>query len=692
MASAAHAAAKRADAAALRAALAAGASTTWADDSNACTPLHWAAHEGSVDCVRVLLAAGADVAARALDGCTPLHSAAAQGHAACCRLLLDGGAAVDAADADGDTPLRLAATRGHADCAALLLSRGAANTADLPTALIPTANLAPASSSAHLQRGVRVSWLRAWTDEHSAWALPTWRVVQDIIVPATAASKDCYCALPSATPGPASVFVSHAWGAPWGSLVSALAGAVPPEAYVWVDVFAITQHDGVRQRADLLALKEVVEGSTVLLLVVCLSDEAARLLGGDGAPTVEQLVERGCATMLPPLRIWCVFEIFTAIETPRPIIMQLGSLDADCRKFSPNRNSNVVVNLMNTVDVRLAQATVAADRASILQQVEAHAGADAVNAKVAGALLGAFSCADWPEVTHAACGNAAPLAAVAASGAAALNERRGEKEQTAAHAAAGAGFTTVLQGLLADGADPAAPNVMQRTPLHRAAEGGHLGCIAALLADPRVRIDARDERGSTALYMAAAGGQLAALRALEAAGGDAHARTAKGASALHTACVNAQLPMVRYLLSCGFDASAADDEHNTPVMRACFAGCVPVLEELVAAGASLGGADADGMTAVMCAADSGHTHALRWLHAAGASFEGRTTAAWERGAGRSPAAVAAEAGHAEALRFLLSVMSNDAEARAAELRSLQLLELPQGEQGDAVRLVLREQP
>jgi ankyrin repeat protein len=149
---------------------------------------------------------------------------------------------------------------------------------------------------------------------------------------------------------------------------------------------------------------------------------------------------------------------------------------------------------------------------------------------------------------------------------------------------------------------------------------------------------------------------------------------------------------VRYLLSCGFDASAADDEHNTPVMRACFAGCVPVLEELVAAGASLGGADADGMTAVMCAADSGHTHALRWLHAAGASFEGRTTAAWERGAGRSPAAVAAEAGHAEALRFLLSVMSNDAEARAAELRSLQLLELPQGEQGDAVRLVLREQP
>jgi uncharacterized protein len=686
-----YAAAKRADVAALRAALDSGASTTWADAHNACTPLHWAAHEGSSDCVRLLLAAGADVAARALDGCTPLHSAAAQGHAACCRLLMEGGAAVDAADADGDTPLRLAMTRGHADCANLLLSRGATPDTDvaLPTVTPRTANLASASSSARLQRGVRMSWLREWTEQHSAWKLPTWRVVQDIIVPATAATEECYCALSAAAPGPASVFVSHAWGAPWGSLVSALAGTVPPEAFVWVDVFAITQHKGDRQRADLLALKEVVEGSAVLLVVVCLSDEAARLLGGDGAPTMAQLVDRGCATMLPQLRIWCVFEIFTAIETPRPIVMQLGSLDIACREFFPNRNSNVVVNLMNTVDVRLAQATVPADRADILQQVEAHAGADAVNAKVSGALLGAFSCADWPEVTHAACGNAAPLAAVAARSAAALNERRGPKEQTAAHAAAGAGFTSVLQALLSDGADPAAPNVMQRTPLHRAAEGGHLGCIAVLLADRRVLIDARDERGSTALYMAAAGGQLAALRALEAAGADLHARTSKGASALHTACVNAQLPMVRYLLSRGFDPSAPDDEHNTPVMRACFAGCVPVLEELVAAGASLDGVDADGMTAVMCAADSGHTHALRWLHTMGASFEGLTTTAWERGAGRSSAAVAAEAGHADALRFLLSVMSDD--ARTAELRSLQDMELPQGKEGEAVRLLLREQ-
>ena len=712
MADAAHAAAKRCDAAAVSAALAAGAALQWHGDVNACTPLHWAAYGGSTDCVRVLLAAGADVSSRALDGCTPLHSAAAQGFAACCRLLLDSDALVDAANAEDETPLWLAASRGHGECCALLLSRGAAvNAANdggvtvLQAAAVSVRSLlvpapAPEASSAapagavsrHLQRGVRMSWLQTWTEQHGAWELPTWRVVQDIIIPETSASQDTYCSLPVAATGvgPARVFVSHAWGAPWGSLVSSLAVSVPPETYVWVDVFAVTQHAGVRQQADLLALKDVVEGADVLLLVVCLNDDVVQLLGNDGAPTIADLVEAGCATMLPQLRIWCVFEIFTALETPRPIVLQLGSVDERCRLFRPNTNSRVVVNLMNTVDVRQARATVDADRVAIFEKVESSAGADVVNAKVSGALLGAFSCADWPEVVHAACGNPGPLAALAERGAAALDKPRGRVQQTAAHAAAGAGFSAVLREIIAAGANPAAHNLVKRTPLHRAAEGGHLECLGLLLSDPRVRVDARDDRGNTALYMAAAGGQLTALQALETAGADLHMLNAKGASALHTACVNSELPMVRYLLSRGFDASAADHEGNTAAMRACFGGSVPVLEALVAAGASLEGTDADGMTAVMCAAYSGHTPVLRWLAAASAVFDGATSDAWGTGAGKSAAALAAEGGHASALRFLLEVMDDG--ARAAELRQLAKLTLPEGLAGDGVRRVLRGEP
>ena len=705
MADAAHAAAKAGSAAALRAALAAGADAEWRDEPNACAALHWASYEGHVDCVRLLLAHGAAADAAARDGCTPLHSAAAQGHAACCRLLLDAGSTVDARDLDGRTPLWLAAERGHASCCEVLLSRGASTGAAscagvavlqaatgaaralLQPELAPAEAAAAAALPIQLRRGVRVSWLLRWTAQHDAWLLPTWRVVQEIIVPATTASRDVYSALPEAEDGfgLASVFASHAWGAPWGSLVAALASSVLPDTHVWIDVFAICQHAGERQVEDLRALKEVVKHADVLLLVVYLTSDAAKLLGGDGAPTIAQLLAHNCGTVLPQLRIWCIFEIFTATTTPRPVVIKLGGLHGGGREFVANKDSKVLVNLKNTVDCRHAQATQAEDRTLILDEVEANGGVDLLNSKVSGALLGAFSCADWPEVVAAACGDTDALDALMRVGAVALDEPRGRVKQTAAHAAAGAGFTKVLRLLIAAGADPMARNIVGRTPLHRAAEGGHLDCIALLLGDARVRVEVCDNNGNGALYLAASAGQLAALQAIEAAGADLRAANKKDANALHGACLNAQLPMVNYLLSRGFDAALADAEANTPVMRACWGGSVPVLEALVAAGATLDGADCDGMTAVMCAADCGHTHVLRWLADAGACFDGRTTEAWHTGAGKTAIALAAEGDHAGAVEYLLSHQDTDINALDAAGRSLSML----ATEANASKAVLR---
>lgn len=191
---------------------------------------------------------------------------------------------------------------------------------------------------------------------------------------------------------------------------------------------------------------------------------------------------------------------------------------------------------MNTVDVRQAQATVAADRDLILRDIEASVGADKLNAAVSGALLGAFSSCEWPEVVAAACGDGAALTALASAGAAALDVRRGHVQQTALHAAAGSGFHAVLTQLLAAGADPMARNVAGRTPLHRAAEGGHLRCVRVLLASGSLDVDVRDNMGNTPLYMAAAGGQLATFRALAETGADLRAVNNKRANALHTAC------------------------------------------------------------------------------------------------------------------------------------------------------------
>ncbi|CAM9262874.1 unnamed protein product, partial [Choristocarpus tenellus] len=67
--------------------------------------LHWAAFEGSVDTVLLLLAAGANSCAQDLDGWTPLHYAARSERQAeaLIRTLLAGGAVMEEPDHRGRT-------------------------------------------------------------------------------------------------------------------------------------------------------------------------------------------------------------------------------------------------------------------------------------------------------------------------------------------------------------------------------------------------------------------------------------------------------------------------------------------------------------------------------------------------------------------------------------------------------------
>ena len=108
------------------------------------TALMWAVSERHPAVARELIAKGADVNARStanqwerqntaeprekwlpLGSLTPLEFAARDGCIECIPVLLEAGAAIDAADQDGITPLLSAIINGHYDSAVLLLERGA---------------------------------------------------------------------------------------------------------------------------------------------------------------------------------------------------------------------------------------------------------------------------------------------------------------------------------------------------------------------------------------------------------------------------------------------------------------------------------------------------------------------------------------------------------------------------------------
>jgi uncharacterized protein len=90
------------------------------------TALHWAADRGDQELAKLVIAAGADVAARTrLGGHTPLHIAAIGGRTAVVRRLLEAKASPSEKTTTGATPLHFAAAAGNLDIVVAFLDRGA---------------------------------------------------------------------------------------------------------------------------------------------------------------------------------------------------------------------------------------------------------------------------------------------------------------------------------------------------------------------------------------------------------------------------------------------------------------------------------------------------------------------------------------------------------------------------------------
>ncbi|XP_027704145.1 ankyrin repeat domain-containing protein 42 isoform X1 [Vombatus ursinus] len=88
------------------------------------TPLHWAAHFGSLECLHWLLWHGADITNVTPGGWTAAHIAAIRGQDACMQALIMNGADLSVQDDRGCTPSHLAATHGHSYTLQVMLRSG----------------------------------------------------------------------------------------------------------------------------------------------------------------------------------------------------------------------------------------------------------------------------------------------------------------------------------------------------------------------------------------------------------------------------------------------------------------------------------------------------------------------------------------------------------------------------------------
>ena len=90
--------------------------------------MHYAAMNGNLQIIAILIKANAKLDPVDPLGDTPLHFAAEQNQTEAAKLLLDAGAEVDPQNKDGLTPLMIAASHGNLELVRALLAKGASPT------------------------------------------------------------------------------------------------------------------------------------------------------------------------------------------------------------------------------------------------------------------------------------------------------------------------------------------------------------------------------------------------------------------------------------------------------------------------------------------------------------------------------------------------------------------------------------
>jgi ankyrin repeat protein len=180
--------------------------------------------------------------------------------------------------------------------------------------------------------------------------------------------------------------------------------------------------------------------------------------------------------------------------------------------------------------------------------------------------------------------------------------------------------TTMIQTLLAHGAQVNIADIVGETPLILALQQNNEASARLLLA-AGADVGASDRRGMTPLIAAAQGGGSGAIiSTLLGAGAVRDARMDDGGTALSWAAFYGNVPALQVLLTAGSDPNAKAKGGMTPLMDAVIGGGghPDAVAQLIKAGVAVNAQSDLGETALFCAVPYANSEIVRMLLAAGA--------------------------------------------------------------------------
>ncbi len=169
--------------------------------------------------------------------------------------------------------------------------------------------------------------------------------------------------------------------------------------------------------------------------------------------------------------------------------------------------------------------------------------------------------------------------------------------------------------LLERGADPNAADADGQVPLFLALRDGAPRVVLALLASPRLVVDAPNRAGETALMIAALRGEVDFVRRLLERGAQVNR---DGWTPLHYAASGPGVEIVALLLDRGAAIEALSPNRTTPLMMAAGYGAIDAADLLLRRGADPKARNDAGLNAAEFAARAGRDALLRRLEQAAA--------------------------------------------------------------------------